>query len=163
MGLRPVRGCGSAETEELARYLATTDVRGYGAPLRAGVIVASLVEIVSRDALGTTWTIFGNLGGIAAVTSVARPKFLVSEVRGVLRRRDCSDARSRRRLDELVAAERAGTLRDRRITLALTPAGPVIVDGNKRSVAIHEVAADDLVVPAFLIEAAGHQPLLRMP
>jgi hypothetical protein len=85
------------------------------------------------------------------------------EVRGVLERPECTDHRSRDRLEELLTAETAGTLVDRRLTLALTAHGMLIVDGNKRAVAIHELAGADVVVPAFMIESAGGYPLLAMP
>jgi hypothetical protein len=123
VSLRIVRSCTAAETAELARYLAGTDVSGYGSLLRAGDAIASLVELVGRAELGRTWSIFGNLGGIEAPTAAGRLKFLVAEVRAILNRPDCTDVRSRDRLESIIAAERARELHDRRITLARTTTG----------------------------------------
>lgn len=163
MSLRIVRSCTAAETAELARYLAGTDVSGYGSLLRAGDAIASLVELVGRAELGRTWSIFGNLGGIEAPTAAGRLKFLVAEVRAILNRPDCTDVRSRDRLESIIAAERARELHDRRITLARTTAGPIVVDGNKRAAALHELAPADVVVPAFLIESSRSRPPLGVP
>jgi hypothetical protein len=162
-GLRRIRASTPAETGELSRYLAATDVRGFALPLTVGEVVASLVEFVGRDQLGRTWSIFGELGGIRAMATAGRPKFLVAEVRGILRRPDCSDTRSLERLESLIAAERSRQLRDRRLTIALTSAGPVVVDGNKRAAAIHELALPEIIVPAFLIESAPGRPTLGVP
>jgi hypothetical protein len=146
--------------KELADYLERTPVAGYAQLLHTGIAIASNVEIPSRASLRETWSIFGNLGGIDAPQVVERAKFLVSEVRGILERPDCTDARSRQRLTELLDAVQGGRLVDRRITLALTDGGTVIVDGNKRAAAIYELASDAVALPAFLIESApGFRPL----
>jgi hypothetical protein len=152
----------TSEQDELADYLESTDVRGYAQPLRSRVVVAFAGSIEGREALGETWSIFGNLGGIAA-SALGRPKFLVREVRGVLARPDCTDQRSRARLDALLEAEAAGRLIDRRITIALTTAGPIVVDGNKRAAAIYELAPADLALPIFLLESAPGYPPLPLP
>lgn len=163
MTLRRVGACSLGETTELANYLAHTDVPYYAQLLRARAGVASLVEFVDRRTLGEAWTIFGELGGIRAPSTVERAKFLVREARAIWTRPDCGDRRGRERLEDLVAAERAAGLCDRRITFALTTSGPVIVDGNKRAIAIHEVARAALVLSAFLIESAPGYPPLPMP
>jgi hypothetical protein len=162
MTFRRVRDCTRLETIDLAHYLVVTPVAGYAPPLRAGTLVASAIEVAGRADLGETWSIFGNLGGIRAPAAVGRPKFLVREIREILNRPDCTDARSRARLDALIAAEASGTLADRRITIALTTAGPIIVDGNKRAAAIYELARFD-VLSAFLIESVPGSPLLAAP
>lgn len=126
-------------------------------------MIASTVEIAGRPSIGETWSIFGDLGGITAPVIVQRTKFMVREVRSILARAKCTDNLSRKRLDELLAAEAGGTLVDRRITLALTADGTLIVDGNKRAAAIHELADVDLVLPAFLIESAPGYPPLPLP
>lgn len=156
-----MRDCTRPETVDLADYLVATPVAGYTQALRAGTLVASVIEVAGRVQLGETSSIFGNLGGI--VPAGGRSKFLIREVREVLNRPDCGDGSSRARLDALIAAETAGTLVDRRITVALTTAGPVVIDGNKRAVAIYELAAAEVVVPAFLLEAARGHPTLALP
>lgn len=163
MTFRRVGACSLNQAIELAEYLAHTHVPYHAQLLRARAAGASVVELVDRDTLGETWTIFGELGGVHAPTTVRRAKFVVREVRGILARPECTDGRSRDRLAELLAAEASGTLVDRRITLALTDAGTLIVDGNKRAAAIYELAGGDIVLPAFLIESAPGYPPLRMP
>ena len=120
-----------------------------------------MIEVAGRVELGATSSIFGNLGGI--VPAGGRPKFLVREVREALNRPDCGDGSSRARLDALIAAEASGELADRRITIAQTTAGPIVVDGNKRAAAIYELARVDVLVPAFLIAARPGYPPLAMP
>lgn len=92
-----------------------------------------------------------------------RPRFLVSEVYAVLHRSDCTDEKSRNRLDAIVAAERGGTLADRLITVLDSTLGPMVVDGNKRASAIYGSSAPNLSLPIFLLTSASGDPLPPPP
>ena len=149
------RLCSPDEAAALVAYLRTTHVPGYADDLARGLKVAWRATVAGRDELGSLLSIFGVLGEIYAADR-GRPKFLVRELFEVLHRPECTDARSRQGLDALIAAERRGELRDRRITVLATTHGPVVVDGNKRSAAIYETAGQEpsLTLPVFWLTPA---------
>jgi hypothetical protein len=144
-------------------YLLKTDVPHYGQLQQLHHAIASMIEIDGRNELGGLRTIFGELGGIRAEAERRRAKFLVGEASEVWHRPTCTDARGRARLDDIRAAEREGRLEDRRITVARTVVSDVVVDGNKRAIAIHEFAAADIVLPAYLVQSAPGYPTLPLP
>ena len=148
------------ESAEHAKYLMEkTDVPWYGALLRDGKAVAWHAQLESRNELGSTSTIFKNLGNIYASTEVGRRRFLVKEAFDVWRRARHLDPVKFARLESLVVAEGDGSLVDRRITLAVTVGGTMVVDGNKRSVAIHQVGRATKL-PIYLLKAQPGQPPL---
>ena len=159
--MRIVRRCTSAETSALADYLAGTAVSDYVARLHADEVIASLGEAGSAE-LAALWSIFGNLGPFYARDTVGRPKYVVSEVHDAWTRAAAHDPVEYKKLLVLIEAERRGSLTDRLITVAQTKAGAVIIDGNKRAVAIYEVTAP-AVLPVYLIESAPGWPILPMP
>jgi hypothetical protein len=151
------------ESAEHAKYLMEkTCVPWYGELLRDGKAVAWHAELGSREELGSTSTIFKNLGNIYASTEVGRRRFLVKEAFGVWQRARALDPVKFARLESLVAAEGDGSLVDRRITLAVTLGGTMVVDGNKRSIAIHHVGRT-VVLPIYLLKAPPGQPPLQEP
>ena len=145
------RACSVGETNELITYLQRTPVFVLAEQLELGLLGASHATITGRSQLGSLQTIFGNLGGIHALAQTGRPKFLVSEVYETLHRQDCDAPDDRRRLDDLVEAEREGRLTDRRITVLADSNGPMIVDGNKRVAAIYVTWSDRLGPPAIFV------------
>ena len=148
------------ESAEHAKYLTEkTDVPWYGALLRDGKAVAWNAELESREELGSTSTIFKNLGDIYASAEVGRRRFLVEEAFDVWRRARDLDAEKFARLEAIVVAERKGKLIDRRVTLAVTVGGTMVVDGNKRSIAIHKVGST-VVLPIYLLKAPPGKPPL---
>lgn len=162
-GLRRIRPCTAEETAELADYLARSSVPGYADLLRSGRAFGSIGEVDGREQLGALWSIFGNLGGIEAWRTVSREKYLIREAREVWDRVATDDRRGHRTLQGIIAAERAGMLTDRRVTVALTVAGPLVVDGNKRLIAIYETSPVDVVVPVSVIESAPSRPPFAVP
>lgn len=123
------------ESAEHAKYLMEkTDVPWYGALLREGKAVAWHAELESREELGSTSTIFKNLGNIYALAEVGRPRFLVEEAFDVWQRARDLDRVKFARLEGLVAAEADRSLVDRRITLAVTVGGTMV---RRRQQTIH--------------------------
>jgi hypothetical protein len=148
------------ESAEHAKYLmGQTDVPWYGELLRDGKAVAWHADLETREELGAISTIFKNLGNIYASAEVGRRRFLVEEAFDIWRRAREFDPVKFARLEGLVAAERDGRLVDRRITLAVTVGGTMVVDGNKRAVAIHNVGRV-AVVPIYLLKSPPGQPPL---
>ena len=148
------------ESVEHAKYLmGKTDVPWYGVLLRDGKAVAWHAELESREELGSASTIFKNLGNIYASQEVGRRRFLVQEAFDIWRRARELDPVKFARLEGLVAAERDGSLVDRRITIAVTVGGTMVVDGNKRSIAIHKVGRV-VALPIYLLKAPPGLPPL---
>lgn len=153
-GLDRGRPCSIATAIYLIAYLETTSVKQLAGMLRTSALSAWHAEIRGREMLGNASSIFGNLGGLNAKALLQRPKFLVRDVSPILHRPDCEAEPDRKVLDELIGAARGGTLHDRRITFALTSVGPMIVDGNKRAVAIYETAQQGaaFILPVYVLE-----------
>lgn len=146
-----IRSCSESATIRLIDYLANTHVRGYAIELAHGRLLAWRVTLPSRERLGSTLSIFRELGGIAAHAVTGRPRFLISEVAAVLHRPDCADCPSRKSLEWLIERRGDGMFRDWQIVMLHSTLGAMVVDGNKRAAAIHETSAADVTVPAFIL------------
>jgi len=110
------------------------------------------MTIRDRDQFGAISTNFAELGTVLAKTAVGRDLFLVRDVAPVLKRPDCNDDPLRSAVAKRVDAERRGALEDRAPTVLLTPAGLLLCDGHKRSVAIYEAGlAQNFEVPIHVL------------
>lgn len=157
-GITRPEPCSGAQAQWLSSYLRRTAVPGYAFLIDADAVRVWRCTIEGRAALGSVASIFRHLSSRChARRMTGRETFLVKEVRDVLHRADCADAPTRAAVDALVRAVRAGTLRDRTITIVIAAAGPTVVDGNKRAAAIYETATEPpaLVVPVFVLERPG--------
>ena len=125
-------------TTALGTYLRCTPIAWAAADLLEGRRTAWHDRIATRTDLGATKTFFGNLGNMYARELHGREKFLVSDVWHALGRLDCTALDDRAAVNDLIEAERAGRLVDRTITLLEERRSLMIVDGNKRAVAIYE-------------------------
>jgi hypothetical protein len=145
------RRCTAQESAELTAHLRTDDnAKGYVPIILDGRLTPWLGTIVGRDALGALSTLFVNLGAQYAAKLHGRPRFLVREAREVWRQAKCDEAKFAL-LERYLEDERAGRLANRTITAVDTGAELVIVDGNKRAIAIYEASGAELELPVFVL------------
>lgn len=147
------RRCSATETATLIAHLRSDDnAKGYVPMILDGRLIPWLETVDARAALGGLSTLFGNLGAQTAAQITGRPRFLVSEAREVWRHAKGDESKFAL-LEEYLEDERAGRLKNRTITAIDTGAELVIVDGNKRAIAIYE-AATAAQVPIFVLRPA---------
>ena len=148
------RRCSTSEIATLVAHLRTDDnAKGYVSPILTGQLVPWVGTIEGRDALGGMSTLFENLGVSSAAKATGRRRFLVREAREIWRQAKGDDAKYAL-LERYIDDEGAGKLANRTITALDTGAELVIVDGNKRAIAIYEAAdpaLDELSVSVFVL------------
>jgi hypothetical protein len=146
--------CTAEESAALIAHLRTDDnAKGYVPMILDGRLTPWLETVDRRDALGALSTLFENLGAQYAAKLHGRPRFLVREAREVWRQAKGDEAKFAL-LEQYLEDERAGRLANRTITAVDTGAELIIVDGNKRAIAIYEAAdpdGEELELPVFVL------------
>ena len=140
------------EVERLVTYLAKTHVPWTAERLRSGIYEAFRDSIANRTVLGLTPTYWGNLGSkLYAQDLYRRRLFRVGEVWTVLGRNDCDATDDWKRIAALIAAERAGKLSDRLLTMLDDGRGLRFVDGNHRASAVYEANVAPMPLPVVVL------------
>ena len=151
--------CSDRERSFLIEYLKRTPVAGISDDLALWKLTVRKAHVEGRGNVGALRTIFGNLGQVFAAVTLGHEKFLVGEVRYTLARSDSPDPVARRTIESLIDAERQGLLHDRTLTAMEMADGLMLVDGNKRAVAIYEASpAPDLALDLFVISPSRQDP-----
>ncbi len=143
--------CTSADEMKLGEYLLATPVASLGRDLLLGKAGAWHATIADREALGSTLTLFGDLGTANAMQRFGREKFRVRDVLPVLRGDDRPAEADRADIEAKMAAEQRGDIRDRTITAVEHGRVWMLADGNRRAIAIHEVDLWSRPLPVYLV------------
>lgn len=146
--------CGIQETDDHIRYLELTPVGKFATDiLRSNKYVLKKGIITSINYFGFLKTIFGELGGIKSAN-----KFLVNEVMAILRSPNCSDKNALQSIKYFTKMDEEDEL-DVKITIFNDGTDSIIIDGNKRAVALYERRNNNninknTIIPIYLIEKA---------
>ena len=151
--------CSEAEAVALAAHLMTdVNAKHYGIRLRAGELTAWRAALPGPQDLGELSTLFTVLGSEdGARHSGGLTGHVRFRVRDALRqwRQSRGDERSLEKLETYVLDAQAGQILVQWLT-AVEWDEPVIVDGNKRAIAIHAAAREsDFPLLMFVLRESG--------
>lgn len=151
-----IEECTEQVKKEHIAYLKGTPVSSIADSLSQGLCQLKSAAISSLLELGEMQTIFADLGGIKSSTIFGQEKFLVKQVLDVLNNPDCTDAKSLESINYFMGELMLGSL-DPIITIYMSASNnPMIIDGDKRAVAIYNDAINrklnsSIHIPVYLI------------
>lgn len=149
-----VGGCTPEEVRSHLLYLLYTPVCQYACLITMGGHRLRKATLSSARSLGSLSTIFQNLGSVNASAAVGSSRFEVKDVAPVLRSGKHPDDDVLRSIEHYMRLLVSGTL-ELIVTLLQEGSDYVILDGNKRLVALYEQqkqsGSDSVTVPVFII------------